>query len=89
MAKEKTLNTYLNGAEVRSHNRKIGFRKKDKEVVLYFRFADEEPDKPACSHECLKGKVRQTVMKLSEEGMEELVYAWQQYKSKRLSDVIG
>ena len=91
MAKKKKQNTYLNGSTMRSHNKVIHLIKQRNEehFSIVFRFADEEPDKPACQHTCLKGKVRQTYLKLSEEAMEDLVRCYTAFKKLQLNQAIG
>jgi hypothetical protein len=90
MAKKKIQNTYLNGSTMRSHNKAIHlYKDKDKEHFnILFRFADENPDTPACQHTCLKGKVRQTYLKLSEEAMEDLVRCYTEFKKLQLSQAM-
>lgn len=87
MQKNKNkLNVYPNGATVRMHNRKISLIGNDDKIMIQFLFADENPNKPACSHKCHKGKVRETFIQLNIESMDALVNAYMQYtieKSKQ------
>jgi len=80
---KRGITIYENAAEVRTHNKKIVFTEEDKEILIQFLNAgDVEPNKPACSHKCHKGKVRVTTIKLSSEGMGYLVYAYLKYREQ-------
>jgi hypothetical protein len=75
MAKS-SMNTYLNGASVRVHNKKINVHEVDGKVMIQFLFADENAETPACGHKCHRGKVRETFVQMSTEAMELLVHAY-------------
>ena len=53
---------------------------KEDSTLIKFEFADNDAHKPACSHKCHKGKVRETFIKMSNEAMEVLVYSYLRYK---------
>lgn len=74
------LTTYLDGASYRMHNKRITFKQENGVTMIRFKFADKEAYKPACSHKCHKGKVRETFLKLSNEAMDKLVFAYLQFK---------
>lgn len=81
---KRQINTYLDGATVRLHNKRISFKVTDKKTMISFQFADaDDPNKPACSHKCHKGKVRDTFIQMSNEAMEALVFAYINYKRER------
>lgn len=75
------ITIFKDGATMRSRNKQVAFKETDddKGVLIQFRFADEEADKPACHHTCLKGKVRQTHIKLSHEAMGMLLMGYHEY----------
>lgn len=74
--RKNKLTYHPNAVVIRLHNKKIQIVEKDNAVYLGFRFADEDADTPACEHKCIKGKVRQTRMKLSLEVMEAISYSY-------------
>jgi len=72
------LKAYSNGTVVKFKNRKISvIENKDGDIIIQFRHADKEkdPNTPACEHHCIRGKVRQSTIKVSEVGMEALTVA--------------
>lgn len=80
------ITNYNNGASVKLPNRRITITENDKnEFYIQFKFADKvgDPNKPACEHVCLKSKVRQTTIKLSEEILESLIVAYTEYKKNQ------
>jgi hypothetical protein len=80
------LKNYSNGASVKLPNRRVTVTENDKhEFYIQFKHADknEDPNKPACEHICFKNKVRQTTIKISEEGMEAIVIAFMEYKRQQ------
>lgn len=79
----KGITIYNDGASTRLHNRRMMFKETEGSVLLNFRFADDEADKPSCSHNCLKGKVRETSLKLSTEAMEYLVFTYIEFKKSK------
>lgn len=82
MAKERSIKTYLNGSEIRLHNKRIHINVENpNEVTIHFQFLDESPETPACGHFVThKGKVRHTMLKLTEEALDALVQARMHYK---------
>jgi hypothetical protein len=78
--KKTTFHTYLDGAVIRAHNRRISIVQEDGVTKIIFDFADNEAEKPACKHECKRGKIRRTYVKMSDESMDLLVAAYLQYK---------
>lgn len=83
---------YKNGAEVKIKNRRIFFEEnKDKKSFLIgFRTADiptEKLDIPTCSHKVIRGKVVETVINLSEEGLQELIGLYIQYKHSKSNEI--
>jgi len=78
--KKPELYIYNNGATARMHNKRIVFKEADGQVFIGFNFADKNADIPACSHSTRRGKVRDTYLKISSEGMEALVMAYHAYK---------
>lgn len=80
------IKNYSNGASVKLSNRKVTVSENDKnEFYIQFKHADntEDPNKPACEHICFKNKVRQTTVKISEEGLEALVIAFLEYSKQK------
>ena len=80
MAKNKGI-IFNNGAEIRLHNKRFGFTEKDGSIICDFYFADSEPNKPAVSHHCIRGKIRVTKIKISVEAMDVLMMSWLRYKN--------
>lgn len=80
MAK-KTIKTYSDGATCRLKNKRISFSQKNNAVIIQFAFADENPELPACEHKTVKGKVRVTTIKMTDEALEALIYTWKCYKN--------
>lgn len=79
MSKNK-LSTYQDGAIFRAKNKRVQFIEIEGKVKILFDFADEDPNKPACSHECIKNKIRRTRLNLTTEGMEMLVTAYFRFR---------
>lgn len=74
MSKNET-NIWKNGSTVRMHNKEIKFvdvPEKDG-IIINFKFADVDADKPSVSHKCIKGKVRVSEIALSHEAMKALL----------------
>jgi hypothetical protein len=82
MTKKKPyINTYLNSSEIRLHNKRVTINNDiPNEVTIHFQFLDESPETPACCHNVThKGKVRYTMIKLSEEVLDALIHARTHY----------
>lgn len=80
------LKKYSNGASLKLPNRRVTVTENDKrEFYIQFKHADknDDPNKPACEHICFRNKVRQTTVKISEEGMEAIVIAFMEYKKQK------
>lgn len=80
------LKNYSNGASVKLPNRRVTVTENDKhEFYIQFKHADknEDPNKPACEHICFKNKVRQTTVKVSEEGLEAIVITFMEYRKQQ------
>ena len=80
MAK-KTIKTYLDGGTCRLKNKRISFHQNKNSVVIQFAFADENPELPACEHRTIRGKVRVTTIKMTDEALEALINTWKCYKN--------
>ena len=77
---KNTLTAFKNGASTRLHNKRISFKQDESSTVIAFQFADEDAEKPACGHTCHRGKVRHTVVKMSNDAMDALVNSYIHYK---------
>lgn len=82
--KKRTVSIYQDGAVVRLNNKRITFVEKDGKIAIQFKFATTNAEKPASAQVCHRGKVRETLIKLSDEAMDGLMYAYQEYKRKKL-----
>lgn len=80
---KKTLIQYSDGATVRLHNKRISFKQTEEKTMILFDFADVNAETPACLHKCLKGKIRQTFIQMSNEAMESLIYSYIDYKKRQ------
>lgn len=69
-----------NGVSVKLHNKRITIIQTDQKVMISFLFADKNPDKPACYHKCIKGKVRETAVFMTTEAMDALAIAYLKHK---------
>jgi hypothetical protein len=80
---------YTNGATVRLKNKRIDFTENEDSILCTFLFADSEPNKPAASHYCLRGKVRVTRINLSKQAMNKLVESYLKFlqANKRLDEI--
>jgi hypothetical protein len=83
MAKENKITLFNNGVQTRLHNRKITLIQKEDDFILEFLFADEQANEPACEHSCLKGKVRMTKIKLSNEALEAMLFSYMEFKKNK------
>ena len=81
MTKKPYITPLINGSVIRLHNKRIITAVEEpNEVVIHFQFLDESPEIPSCYHEVThKGKVRHTMIKLSEEVLDALVQARMYY----------
>jgi hypothetical protein len=85
---KKEITIYDNGASIRTNNKRIVFEEKDGKILIQFSIAgDSEPGKPACRHKCHRGKIRETTIMLSNEGMQSLVYAYLKYRQRFNGDL--
>jgi hypothetical protein len=82
--KKPTINTYLDGVTARVHNRRISIIQKDGVTKIQFDFADVDADSPACAHNCVRGKIRQTAIQMNDESMDLFVHAYLAYKRSKL-----
>jgi len=78
---------YKDGAVVRIKNKRISFIEDEESTILVFRFADENSHKPACHHLDIKGKVRHTELRLSNEAMELLVRSYTKHKLNKCKGI--
>jgi hypothetical protein len=83
--KKSELTIYNDGATARIHNRRLTMVEdpETKDVLFRFQFATDGAEKPACSHETFKGKVRQTTIKLSEDAIKALITTYMEYKKSK------
>lgn len=89
MAQKKlTIKFYPDGAVIRMHNKRVSFKIEKGNTTIGFQFADADANKPACYHICHKGKVRHTILKISDEGMDALVYAYLKRKMLKFENKI-
>jgi len=80
------IKNYSNGASIKLPNRRVTVTENDKhDFYIQFKHADknDDPNKPACEHICFKNKVRQTTVKISEEGMEAILIAFMEYRKQQ------
>ena len=85
-AKIKSLETWPNAVVTKLKNKKIEIWQSEKvneKIFIKFRFATEDADKPACLHNCIKGKVRETTLCLSKEAMEALVISYMKQRKEQ------
>lgn len=87
--KNKTIKLYTDGATVRLHNRRISFKQDEKSIMIKFSFAEADAYRSACSHDCHRGKVRETNIKMTNEAMEALVLAFMNYKRAKYIEHIN
>lgn len=80
--KEESITIYFDGATVRKKNKRISFHEKAESTMIKFSMVDPEAEIPGCYHKCHRGKVRETFIKLSNEGMTLLVHSWLEYKRR-------
>lgn len=78
---------YADAVVVKIPNKKIMIVERSDEngnsYFMNFRYFDKDADKPACTHKCHRGKVRETTVKLSEDGMDALIMAYMRYKRNK------
>lgn len=85
---KNTTKLYPNAFTSKIGNRKVSFVETDNgAIMIQFLNLDKENDinKPACTHKVLKGKVRETIIKLTPDIMERLALDyinWRKYKAK-------
>ena len=86
--KEDLRTIFLDGAMVRRKNTRINFREHEGDLIIMFeKFANEKANIPACSHECIRGKIKKTIIKLSSESMIDLVKAYIAYNSQKRNNL--
>lgn len=80
----KSLDIYDDGASARLHNRKVMLKEYEDETLLIFQNAnDGNPEELATGHKCIRGKVRETQILLSNEALEALVIAYIEYQKTK------
>jgi hypothetical protein len=77
---ERKVTIYRDGARIRLHNKSVSFIETENNIMIKFLFADTNADIPACSHRCYKGKVRETVVNMTKEAFEALLFSYLEYK---------
>lgn len=83
MKKQNSITLHPSGSKIRFHNKSIHFKQlKDKSFAFIMKIVDKEADVPATKHECLRGKVRVTYTRLSEESFEGLIQAYIEWKKR-------
>ena len=82
--KEPKMTTYPNATRTKWHNKSVMVFERDGKFWIEFRYADEKADEPACRHRCLRGKVRQTTIHLSQDAIEYLMMTYIEHKKARL-----
>jgi hypothetical protein len=85
--KAKSIITHPNGAVARLHNKRISVVEMmiegEKGIRIQFDFVDTEAHMPAARHNCIKNKIRQTTINLSEASMEALVLSYVRYRESK------
>jgi predicted DNA binding protein len=81
------IKDYADAVVVKIPNKKIMVvERSDENGISYFmnfKYADKDADKPACTHKCHRGIVRETTVKVSEDGMDALIMAYIRYKRNK------
>jgi len=84
MSKRRTMTVHKNGSIARFQNRRITMmEQKDDAFVFRFEFATDDADQPACNHETIRGKIRVTEIKLSDEALDAMIKAYLSYKKSK------
>lgn len=80
----KRIKIYTDGFSIRLKNRRCVIRDINGFYFLEFcSFDNKEANSPAVKHKCIKGKIRVSLIKLSDEFMEGLVLAFLNYKKNK------
>lgn len=80
------MHIFLDGASTRLHNRRVTFTEKNGEFYLDFAMAMKNPEATTTHVKVIKGKVRLTQLKLSEEALQALVKSYLIYKRSKKYD---
>lgn len=84
----KRIKWYGNGVAVRVHNKEIVVSSSEQDpnaIILNFKSFDaEDANRPAVLHQCHRGKVKETSLKLSDETMAIVVQMYLQKKRRDL-----
>lgn len=83
MEKTPTLEIHANGAVVRRQDKRISFQETDKGFLVLFENIVNSDGRPACNHEIVRGKIRKTLVALTEESMLDLMHAYIGYKNSK------
>jgi len=82
--RKDSLNIYKDGAKVRINNKKIILHEVGDGFMINMAYATHDASTPAVSHKCVKGKVRVSQIKLSQEAIEHLMNAYVEYKKSKM-----
>lgn len=80
------MSNNLTGIKVKLNNRRIRLVEVNNgtEYIIELKNLKHNPDeKPSCNFECIDKKLNITTIKLSEEGLEALLYAYMKYKEEK------
>jgi hypothetical protein len=81
------IKDYADAVMIKIPNKKIMVVERSNEdgnsYFMNFKYFDKDADKPACTHKCHRGKVRETTVKVSEDGMDALIMAYMRYKRNK------
>jgi hypothetical protein len=74
------LRKWTNATQIRMNNKSVTFIEDEDKFIVVFRTLDKEPNKPSCKHDTIKNKIRQTTIKLSEEGIDMFIHSYLEMK---------
>lgn len=80
------IDVYSDGVTVRLRNKRIVLSEVDNGFEIHFRTFDLEADKPSCYCLSHKGKIRDTVIGMSSEGIHALVRAYIIYEKEKRNE---
>ena len=87
--KKPTCEIFPEGGIIRMKNKRISFKVTEGKTMINFQMVDTDADVPACSHKCIRGKVRETFVQMSNEAMDALVFSYMKHKNFLKNEMIN
>lgn len=81
---KESISIYKNGVCIRRKNKRILFEEKDEVIIIGFMIVDLQGPGTTAIQKTHRGKMRETIIKISKESMDDLAMAYIEYLKNKI-----